>query len=52
MGRPKKHYPAKFKSQVALAALRGDTPLSETPSRLSVHASAINRLKRVKRWPR
>jgi len=46
MGRPRKHYPAKFKSQVALAALREDTPLSELSSRFGVHSSVINRWKR------
>ena len=46
MGRPRKHYSAKFKSQVALAALREDAPLSELSSRFGVHSSVINRWKR------
>lgn len=46
MSRTRKNYSAKFKSQVALAALREDTPISELSSKYGVHATVIHRWKR------
>jgi len=46
MSRTRKSYPAKFKSQVALAAIREDAPVSELSSKFGVHAAVIQRWKK------
>jgi len=46
MGDVRKHYSGAFKSQVAVAAIRGDRTLSELSSGYGVHPAAINRWKK------
>lgn len=46
MSRNRKNYPASFKTKVALATLREDTPISELASRFGVHAGVIQRWKK------
>ncbi len=46
MSRTRKNYPASFKTKVALAALREDTPISELASHFGVHAGVIQRWKK------
>lgn len=46
MSGTRKSYPAKFKSQVALAAIREDAPVSELSSKFGVHAAVIQRWKK------
>jgi len=46
MANARKNYPAKFKSQVALEALKGETPMAELSSRYGVHATVIHRWKK------
>ena len=46
MSKTRKNYSAKFKSQVALAALREDSPISELSSKYGVHATVIHRWKK------
>jgi transposase len=46
MSGTRKSYPAKFKSQVALAAIREDAPISELSSKFGVHATVIQRWKK------
>ena len=41
----RKNYPAKFKAQVALAALREDASVAELSGRYGVHATVIHRWK-------
>lgn len=42
----RKNYPAKFKAQVALAALREDASVAELSARYGVHATVIHRWKK------
>ncbi len=42
----RKNYPARFKSQVALAALREDASVAELSARYGVHATVIHRWKK------
>jgi transposase len=42
MARKRKSYPAPFKAQVALAALRDDRTVNELVSKYSVHATLIS----------
>lgn len=46
MSSTRKNYSAKFKSQVVLAALREDAPISELSSRYGIHATVIHRWKK------
>lgn len=46
MSRTRKNYSAKFKSQVVLAALREDAPISELSSKYGVHSTVIHRWKK------
>lgn len=46
MSKTRKNYPAKFKAQVALSALREEASIAELSSRYGVHATVINRWKR------
>ena len=46
MSSTRKNYSAKFKSQVVLAALREDAPISELSSRYGVHSTVIHRWKK------
>jgi transposase len=46
MSRTRKHHPASFKAQVALSALREDTPVSELAIKYGVHAMVIHRWKK------
>ena len=46
MSRTRKHHPAHFKANVALAALREDAPISELAIKYGVHATVIHRWKR------
>lgn len=46
MSRTRKSYPAKLKSQVALAAIREEAPISELSSKYGVHATVIQRWKK------
>ena len=46
MSRVRKNHPAAFKSQVALAALREDAPVSELALKYGVHATVIHRWKK------
>ena len=42
----RKHYPAKFKAQAALSAIREDKTLSELSSEFCIHANQIVRWKK------
>ena len=46
MSKVRKSYPAKFKAQVALAAIREDATVSELSNRFGVHTSVIQRWKK------
>lgn len=46
MSRTRKSYPATFKSQVALAALREEAPISELSLKYGVHSAVILRWKK------
>ena len=46
MTRARKSYSAKFKSQMVLAALREDAPISELASKYGIHATVIHRWKK------
>ena len=46
MGNIRKQHSGKFKSQVAVAAIRGDHTMSELSSEYGVNASAITRWKK------
>ncbi len=46
MGDTRKQHTGRFKSQVVLAAIRGEQTMAELSSEYGVHASAINRWKR------
>lgn len=51
MSKIRKNYPAKFKAQVALSALREDASVSELSARYGVHPTVINRWKKEAfRW--
>lgn len=46
MGDVRKQHTAAFKSQVAIAAIRGDRTMSELSSEYGIHPTAINRWKK------
>jgi transposase len=46
MSRTRKNHPARFKAQVALSALREDTPVSDLALKYGVHATVIHRWKK------
>lgn len=46
MSKIRKNYPAKFKAQVALSALREDASVAELSVRYGVHPTVINRWKK------
>lgn len=46
MSKTRKNYPAKFKAQVALAALREDASVTELSTRYGVHSTVIHRWKK------
>ena len=45
MRRPRRNHTATFKAKVALAALRGDRPLTELAQKFDVHANQITQWK-------
>jgi transposase-like protein len=45
MRRPRRNHSPAFKAKVALAALRGDAPLTELADRFDVHANQITQWK-------
>ena len=45
MRRPRRNHSAKFKSKVALAALKGDKTIAELSSQFDVHANQITEWK-------
>ncbi len=46
MGRSRKNYPAAWKVQVALAALKGDKTLAELASEFGIHPNQIQQWKK------
>jgi len=46
MSRVRRNHPAKFKAQVALAAIREDAPISKLSLKYGVHSQLINRWKK------
>ena len=46
MSKTRKNYPAKFKAQVALAALREDASVAELSARYGIHSTVIHRWKK------
>ncbi|MFP4387306.1 MAG: transposase [Alphaproteobacteria bacterium] len=46
MSKIRKNYPAKFKAQVVLAALREDASVAELSARYGVHATVVHRWKK------
>ena len=46
MSRVRRNHPAKFKTQVALAAIREDAPISALALKYGVHSQLINRWKK------
>jgi transposase len=46
MSRTRKNHPVSFKAQVALSALREDTPVSDLALKYGVHATVIHRWKK------
>ena len=45
MRRPRRNHTASFKAKVALAALKGDRPLTELAQKFDVHANQITQWK-------
>ena len=47
MGRPRRNHSTKFKSKVALAALKGDQTLAELSQRFDIHPNQITQWKKL-----
>lgn len=46
MSKTRKNYPAKFKAEVALAALREDSTVAELSTKYGIHSTVIHRWKK------